>query len=196
VDRAALGFSVHVGWAAVVAIARRGNELELVLKDKITMATTFEEGAVYHMAESLEASKAETWIETSKRKHTERAEAELEAHLAELRKENCEVVAAGIVANASKKPLPPLESILKSHALVHTAEGELYRAIIENISNDHGAPAIRIPAKELPVRATKAARYSVNELIDLLAKLGKKSGKPWTKDQKEASLAAIVALKS
>jgi hypothetical protein len=74
----------------------------------------------------------------------------------------------------SKRPLPPVPAVLKSHPLLHAAEGELYRRVIAE-----GAEKLGIPVK-FPPRAQ-------------LPEVGK-MGPPWGKDQKEAAALAYALL--
>lgn len=172
--RAALGFKTHTGRAAAVAVAGG----EVVLKREIEMANTFETGAVFHAGQELPFEKAKALIASSETRFVALAREAIAAIVGELR--DCDVVASGIVAG-NPKPLPPLEAILKSHALVHAAEGELYRRVVARASE-----ACRIPARMI---ALKDAGHAAE-----IAAMGKKSGRPWAADQKQAALAALLAL--
>src|SRR6267378_2371841 len=140
----ALGMKSHIGWSAVVALAGPVTSPEVVAKRRIDMATTFDEGAVYHKGRG--------------------------------------------------KALPPLASILKSHALVHAAEGDLYRRVLLRASEACRIPALPIPEREIEARAAGAVGIRPARFAARLAALGKASGKPWTRDQKESAMVAWIAL--
>ena len=53
---------------------------------------------------------------------------------------------------------------------------------------------LTIPEKQLDEHAERALTTSVNSLRTTIASLGKSVGPPWGKDQKDASLAAMIAL--
>jgi hypothetical protein len=107
---------------------------------------------------------------------------------------DAELVGAGMVGG-NPKPLPPFETILKSHPLVHAAEAELYRRTFAAAGEAVlGAPPMLVPVKELTERACAALHLSAAKLGERLAVMGKSSGKPWTVDQKEAALVACIAL--
>lgn len=188
--KAALGFFVHIGWAAVVAVARRRDALEVITKERIDMAFTFEEGAVFHMAESLSVAKARALIASREKKFEALAVKALAAVIDRL---GVELSGSAVVDGAAKK-LPPLESILKSHAVIHAAEGDLYRRMIMRACAACEVPAIGVGAKELAARAARALRVTEEELALRLAAAGKASGRPWAADQKRATMAAICAL--
>jgi hypothetical protein len=190
---AALGFSPHTGWAAVVAISGARDTPAVVAKQRLDMATTFETGAVYHAAQALPAAEAEALVRASEQKFTAIARASLSAFLTRLRGEGLEPSASAILAGGAK-PLPPLAAILRSHALVHAAEGALYRGVLARASEVCGIPATFVPVADLPARVADAVRLPEERVVSLLAEIGKASGKPWARDQKEAALAAWLAL--
>ena len=94
------------------------------------------------------------------------------------------------------KKLPPFETILKAHPLLHAAEGELYRRVFAEASRSLGARPERIPADELAGSVTAALGLTPGKVTTRLAALGKASGKPWAAEQKQAALAAWLALAS
>jgi len=189
-ERAALGFQVHTGWAAVVAVGGEPDEPAILAKARIQVATSFDEGAVFHVAQGMPVEAARAFVEDSEARFTAHASAELAALSASLGRK---VVAAGMVAGPAKK-LPPLESILKSHALVHAAEGELYRRVFAEAGAALGARPVRVPADALAPRAATALGLRPATLAARLAAMGKTSGRPWAADQKQAALVAWLSL--
>lgn len=191
--RAALGFSPHTGWAAVVAISGPRDSPGVAAKRRIEMAATFEEGAVYHAGQALPLAQAEVFIRSSERTFADAARAGIAALATELRDRGLEPIASAVLAGGAR-PLPPLEAILRSHALVHAAEGALYRSALARGSEESGLPVAFVPAVDLPARVARAAGIAEKKVVALLAEIGKASGKPWARDQKEAALAAWLAL--
>ena len=188
--RAALGLSVHTGRAVVVAVGGPAAAPEILGKGALQVATTFEEGAVFHIGQELPLDEARALIRDSEVRFAERARVLLAAFVAQL---GARLVAAALVA-APPKALPPIESILKAHPLVHAAEGELYRRVFSAAAASLGAAPVRVPADALAGRAAAAAGLTPAKLTALLAAIGKASGKPWAADQKQATLAAWIAL--
>lgn len=94
------------------------------------------------------------------------------------------------------KPLPPIETILKRHPLVHAAEGELYRRVFSEAGAALGFRPTRLPANALARSAATAAGLTPAKLTAQLAAMGKASEKPWAADQKQATLVAWLALAS
>jgi hypothetical protein len=191
--RAALGFKTHIGWAAAVAIADGGRAPEVLARQRLDVAYDFRTGAVFHVGQEMQFDKAEAHIRSSETKFVALARKAVAALVDELRGRGIEIVGAAVVAG-NPKPLPPLESILKSHPLVHTAEGQLYRRVFAKATEACGIPVALVPTKELAPRAARAMGISAAQLPARLAAVGKAAGKPWAADQKESALAALVAL--
>jgi hypothetical protein len=93
-----------------------------------------------------------------------------------------QVVACGLLLGSGKE-LPRLEGILASHALIHTAEGEMFRDVLSWAALECNLPLTTVREKELPAAS-----------IQGITSLGKLLGPPWTQDQKYATLAALKAL--
>ncbi len=96
----------------------------------------------------------------------------------------------------SGRPLPAREKILASHALIHAADGELFRDAILHASGRCGLRDFRIKEKELLDRAGLAFRSKPNELMRRVTELGRSFGAPWSQDEKFATLVAWMALKT
>ncbi|HMI92907.1 MAG TPA: hypothetical protein VK509_16140 [Polyangiales bacterium] len=190
VRRVALGFVTHTGRAAVLALAGPLDAPEVLAKARIDVATTFDEGAVFHVGQELPIAEARALIERSELRFIERARTQLAAFTAPL---GAKLVGAGMVAPETKT-LPPIEKILKSHALVHAAEGELYRRVFVEAAAAVAKRPTRVPADQLAKRVATALELTAAKLDARLAALGKVSGKPWAADQKQAALVAWLTL--
>ena len=191
----ALGIKAHIGWGAVVALAGPADEPRVVAKRRIDLARTFATGAVYHAAQELPLEEAEAHVRRSVAAFDALAVAAMGEIVAELRAGGFAPIGVAVLSGAGR-PLPKLETILRSHALVHAAEGELYRAVLERASEASRVRTVRVPAKELISRATRALGCGEAVLTRRLAALGKASGRPWTVDQREPTLGAWVILKA
>jgi hypothetical protein len=77
---------------------------------------------------------------------------------------------------------------------MHKAEGVLFRDALVRAADACGLRLAAIPEKLLTQRAEKALAMPASALMKRIAKLGKTIGSPWGKDQKDAALAAMVAL--
>ena len=188
--RAALGIKVRTGRAVVVVMGGPTDAPRILAKAHIQVAFTFDEGAVYHVAQELPVDEARELLRRAEARFTELARSELAAIVKNL---DTKIAAALMVAPPEKR-LPKIDSILKVHPLVHAAEGELYRRVFATAARAVGAGPTRVAAGDLTQRASKALEMTPAKLTARLSALGKASGKPWAADQKEAALAAWLAL--
>lgn len=187
---ATLGFKVRIGRAIVVAIDGSVEDPAVIAKTEIQVAFTFEEGAVYHAIEKLPAVTARKRIRSAEARATRRAKKALAAFVDSL---GTAVVATKLAAPA-QKPLPPLESIVKSHPLVHAAEIDLYRRVFTEACAALTARPACADAGSLVASIALCCKPA--KVASQLAAMGRASGRPWTVHQKEAALAAWLALVS
>jgi hypothetical protein len=130
----------------------------------------------YHAAEPLPFEKAEALIRECRSRSVALAMDAIRPMIAAHAPDR----AAVLVGRALK--LPPLESILKSHAMIHTAEGVFYREILMEACGQLGLRVAAVPEKPLIAE------------LGRVDGLGRKLGPPWTQDYKLATLAALHAL--
>lgn len=101
---------------------------------------------------------------------------------------------AGGLLLAAGRALPGLRDVLASHALIHAAEGELFRDVLRRASRGRGLALVEAGERELEERASRSLRRSPAEIRERLAEWGKALGSPWTQDEKRAGLVAWLAL--
>jgi hypothetical protein len=95
---------------------------------------------------------------------------------------------------ASGRALPSLAQVLESHALIHTADGELFRHALIHASERCGLEMFTVKDRELMDKSSDALRLKPEEISRRLAGLGAGLGPPWTQDEKLAALIAWVSL--
>src|SRR5204862_8083483 len=88
------------------------------------------------------------------------------------------VVSTGIIF-ASGRPLSDLAATLRSHALIHTAEGEFFREVLVQASEHCGLPVTRVKEREGWERGAAALGLGASDLQLLIAELGRRRGPPW-----------------
>lgn len=94
-------------------------------------------------------------------------------------------------------PMPDwsTEEILAVHFRMHKAEGVLFRDALVRATKGNRLRLVAIPEKLLMKHAEQALGRSASALVKQVATLGKAVGPPWGKDQKDAALAAMIALR-
>jgi hypothetical protein len=190
-----LGLRVHSGWAALVAVTGDLRSPRVVLRQRIEMADPDDVTSKqpYHAAEGLDVEKARVFLERSCARATARAREGLKAAAGDLGRSGCAPRTLGILQAAGRLP-SDLGSVLASHALIHTAEGEHFRDALARAGEALGLVVVRLRERDLEARAAAAFRIPSSPLKQRIAALGRELGPPWTADQKLAALLAWVLL--
>lgn len=89
------------------------------------------------------------------------------------------IVAVGIVAIV--RPVSALDAVLRSHPLLHLAEGQLAREAVAEAATAAGLPVHYLDPKGRPA-------------VERTVALARAAGPPWRKEHKMAALAALAAL--
>jgi len=193
--KVALGLRAHSGWAALVAVAGNRGAIEVVERRRVELSADKTPGPKqpYHEAEGQKLEKARQIVTRYAEEAGRLASEALRAVMANLKRQGHEVVGCGLLL-ASGRPLPDLESILASHALIHSADGELFRDAIADAAKKNRLTVVRVKEKEAIGEAASRLRVEAGELQRRVAALGKTIGPPWTQDQKLATLVAWMTL--
>jgi hypothetical protein len=147
----------------------------------------------YHTAEKMELAEARKFISQVRAKGRDLAYRAIHSLKVEL-EELAYQLNDGALLLASGRALPELEKILASHALIHTADGELFREVLLHASERCGLTVARIKERELLEQSAKALRMAKPKLLRRATELGRSFGAPWSQDEKFAALAAWLAL--
>jgi len=197
VKQAAAGFRVHSGWTALVAVCLEKGAPVILARQRVHLVDTFtyEFRQPYHTAEKMLLGQGREFLsrmQAEARRLAYRAIRELESRA---REQGVKLTRCGLLL-ASGRPLPNLEKILASHALIHTADGELFREAIVHASARAGLAMSTVKERELLDRAGQAFRMKSAVLLQRVTELGRPLGSPWTQDEKFATIAAWLALAS
>jgi len=194
--RAALGWSVHTGWAVLVAVSGPAASAAVIDRRRIQMMPQRDVKRprfVFHAAQKLAPAAGARTVRLAMEMSWKNARAATHAVTSELRAQGYDVAASGIVVG-NKRLDAPLATIIESHALIHTAEGQLFRDAIRRACESLRLPVTEAGAKELAAQAAKALRLSETAVTARLAAMGAAAGRPWSKDHRQACLAAMIAL--
>jgi hypothetical protein len=193
--RAALGLRMHSGWGVLVAVAGDATSVELMDRRRIVTTDPRVPGAKqpYHYAATLGLPESERYLSDCAAAAERLASAAVGDLVRELGLRHHHIVGAAVLL-ASGRPLPPLENILASHALIHTADGEFFRRAVRKACEDLKIPVTAIQERELMERATTVFGNQASRVERQISRLGGSVGPPWTKDHKTSALAAAVVL--
>jgi len=177
----------------MIALAAPLEAPVIIRRCRIGMADQRIAGSVqpYHAAKLLPADDAETYLRSCFDASAVLAQKALRNVLAEL--SNYEVKGACILL-ASGHELPSLSGILASHALIHTAEGEFYRAALRDACECCDIREIGTKERDVAEKAAEALGRSADNVQSIVAEFRKVIGPPWTQDEKLSALAAWLAL--
>ena len=194
---AALGFRVHSGWTALVAVSLQDRFPLPLFRERPNLVRTFtyEFRQPYHTAEKKPPGEGQEFINLVRSEAEALALLAIESARSGLQRQGYELRCCGLLA-ASARPLPELARILASHALIHTADGELFREALLHGCKEHGLETLIVKENELLARAGHALQLSAPDLTARLSALGRTLGSPWTQDEKFATLVACLALLS
>ena len=192
---AALGCRAHTGWAVLVVVTGGLARPEVVFRGRGELG---DPGGrvrknVYHAARALEPGVAAELVEAGERIAAEQAAAALERTLREARSEGAVVRSCAVVLGAPSGGTR-LDTILRSHALVHAAEGRLYQGALLQGAESLGLGAIAVPKQSIWEQGEEALGLARDELRQWIDGLRRELGPPWAQDQKLAALAGWIAL--
>ncbi len=193
----ALGFRVHSGWTALVAVSLEKGAPVLLARQRVHLVETFtyEFRQPYHTAKKMPPWQGREFISRMQAEARRLAYSAIRDVQSDLQKQGLKLTRCGLLL-ASGRPLPGLDKILASHALIHTADGELFRGALLHASVRCGLSDFRIKERGLLDFAEETLRVKSAALMGRVTELGRAFGSPWTQDEKFATLAAWLALGS
>jgi len=192
--KVAFGLRAHSGWAALVVVGKPAGTYTVIDRRRIELVENESQKQPYHAAEKLERAAARELVKRGIEVALRTAREQVRAAVQRERDRKNEVSACAVLVG---NPMPDwsVEQILAVHFRMHKAEGALFRDVLVDAANTCELKVVAIPEKQLTDHAVMKLATSEAELMKQLGTLGKSVGPPWGKDQKEAALAAMVALR-
>ncbi|MGB9245527.1 MAG: hypothetical protein WCC03_19420 [Candidatus Acidiferrales bacterium] len=191
---AAVGFRVHSGWAALIALTVTKGAPVVLFRERIHLVEnfTYEFRQPYHTAEKLPLAEARAFVarvRSEARRLAHRAMRELKT---DLRDQGYSLTGFGLLLS-SGRPLPALKKILAAHSLIHSADGELFREALLHAAAHTGLKPMAVRERDLTDSASRVLRRKPEDLVQRISDLGRPLGPPWSQDEKLASLVAWLA---
>ena len=183
----------HSGWAALVVIGRDNGNAVVIDRRRIELVEHQWVRQPYHAAEPLKPDRARDVVKRGIEEAHRIAVREMRAAVKRESERANDVAACAVLVG---EPMPDwtTDEILAVHVRMHKAEGVLFRDALVRAGEACGLRLVAIPEKHLTKHAESALGASASGLVKKVATLGKSIGPPWGKDQKDAALAALVAL--
>ena len=194
--KVAFGMKAHSGWASLVVLGSLSGELQVVERSRMELVESDDASWAkqpYHAAERLKPAEARELVKRGLETARRIAVREMRAAVNRARETGHDVEACAVLV---VDPMPDwtVDEILAVHFRMHKAEGVLFRDALARAAGACGIRYLGVVEKQLDEQAERALATSVSSLRKTIASLGKSVGPPWGKDQKDASLAAMIAL--
>jgi hypothetical protein len=187
------GFKAHSGWAALVVVGKRRDEVVVVDRRRIELVEQSWAKQPYHAAEGLERQKARDLVKRAVESVHRIALSEMKAAIKRERERKNEVVGCSVLVGT---PMPgwTTDEILAVHFRMHKAEGVLFQVALLQAAEQCKLKTLPVLEKELMAQASSQLGTHPDLLVKQIGALGKSVGPPWGKDQKDAALAALMPL--
>src|SRR5579864_5548881 len=127
-ETAAIGFSPHSGWAAMVVLGGSAAEPDLLARSRLQLIDDHdpESKQPYHAVEFLCVEEATGRLDGYMAVATRLAQDFIRAQCEQLQGRGVALRSIGILDSSGRKQVS-LPSILASHALIHAADGDHFR---------------------------------------------------------------------
>ena len=196
-QRAALGFKLHTGWAALVAVAGSPAEIQVLNRQRIELLPPNSKipRFVYHTASEMPLAQATELVKRAREASFEAASLAVKNTVEKLNARGIRIDVCGVLSGSTLVP-NDLAAILRSHPMIHSAEGALFQNAIVSAC---GSLRLKIvPSRERDVWVRAAAAWDITEprLRKIVDGLRKSLGPPWGADHKVSTAIALLALKS
>lgn len=193
--QAAVGLRAHSGWAALVVVAGPSRSPAVIERRRIELADPTIPGSKqpYHAAEGLDLKEAEELLRRCTDRTRLLARRALRTVIDKMRGTGHEVIGCGILLGSGRRATT-LAATLASHALIHTAEGELFRDVLVHASEHCDLPVTGVRERDLYDRGAAELRVAADELRRRVTEMGRAIGPPWRQDEKLAALVGWLAL--
>jgi len=194
--RVAFGLKAHSGWAALVVIGDVDGEACVVDRRRVGLveeANRSWAGAPYHAAEEMAPAPARELVERAGVEARLCANRKMRLAVDRAAESGHEVVACAVLTPA---PMPDwsVEQIRAVHFRMHKAEGVMFPDALARAAESCGLRLLAVAEKDLAGQVERVLGMSADDAMKKLALLGKSIGPPWGVDQKNATLAAMIAL--
>ena len=190
-----LGFAPHSGWSAVVMVGGSRAAPVVLVRERIELAEPTLAGAKqpYHALADMPLPQARAQLARFEASADSLALAALRALLARAQQAGATAHGAGIL-HGSGRAGATLEATLASHALIHTADGNHFRAALARGCEALGLTVTRVAQRALLADSSAALQRSPAALATTVNALGRELGAPWGADQKAAALLGWMLL--
>jgi hypothetical protein len=175
-----IGLHSRTGSAEAVVISDRNGSPAFLGRWSLDLLDGRVERQIFHVVADVALVDAERQVRRVVDAITEIATTRLDG----IRREVGPLDAAGVIVG--DYPVPDsLAAILAAHTLMHAAEGAMFRDALLDAATTHGIRAVG-------VSRNRATDRLAGDLAAAVAAIGAAAGRPWRKEQKLATVAALT----
>jgi len=195
--RAALGLKLHTGWAMVVALTGQPGEIQMLFRARVELLPPDESVPrfVYHEAAELSLPRATELVKRAREASQKAARLAFQDVMCELDSHGAKVTVCGVLSGSTPVP-DDLARILRSHPLIHAAEGALFQQAIVSACESCGLAVTAAREREIWSRLATAWGLAEPDLRKEIDALRTSVGPPWSADHKTAAALALLALRT
>ncbi|HKR61794.1 MAG TPA: hypothetical protein VJS64_19060 [Pyrinomonadaceae bacterium] len=193
--KAAIGLKAHSGWAALVVVGKQDHDLVILDRRRIDLVAEDWQKQPYHAAELLPPKAAHALVKRGIASAQREALLEMRKTISREKRRGNDVSTCAVLVGSDMPDWSTAE-ILAVHFRMHKAEGVLFRDVLQRAAKTCGLKVLAVPEKLLWTQAEAALGIPAKKLAQMTVMLGKSVGAPWGKDQKDAAVAALMALQS
>ncbi len=190
---AACGLRAHSGWAVLVVVAASRGTPTLLDRRRLALADELPAQPYHQAARLQDAQAAARFVEAARADIGRRADRAIASTVADAARAGYALRHAALLTSQAR-PLPLLEAILRSHPLLHTAEGELFRQALANACEQSGLQLFRCRERDVYEQSGRGIGVEPAALRRHVTAIGRTAGPPWTADHKMAFVAAWALL--
>ncbi len=181
----------------LVALAGRPGEIQVLFRGRIELLPL--DGSVprfvYHEAAELSPPLATALVNRAREASQKAARFSIKDVLTELDSRGAKAAVGGVLSGSTSVP-DDLSRILRSHSLIHAAEGALFQQAIVSACESCGLAVTAVRQREVWPRAASAWGLGESVLRKEVDAVRTSVGAPWSVDHKAATAIALLALKS
>jgi len=171
-------------------------EFEVLLRQRIELLPPGESipRFVYHKAAELPPSQAAALIERAQAASQREASIAVKQVVGQLKSLGFVAKTAGVPCSTRSAP-KDLAAALRSHPMIHTAEGAMFHRAVATACESCGLSVVSGREREVWLSAAKTWGLKEVALRKQVDDLRKSVGAPWGTDQKVATAFALLALR-
>jgi hypothetical protein len=191
---AAVGFRVKSGWATAILLAGPADSPRVLERRAIDLCDPAVPGSAqpYHAVMGATAGEAPTVEEHLCKVVNDATLRSVGDFLRDCHQAGHDVRGAGVVVGSVIDPA----TVRNDHIRAHALEGRLFRTALEGALRASGLSCSVLVERSAYANAAAVLGHSETDLKRLVADLGRPVAGPWRADEKTATLAAWLALKT